>query len=294
MGVDEGPEIASLKGEDCARDHELTSLPVDPFAVAKKADIEVYEKSSKPGVSGMLLRVGDLFAIAYATHVSSEGFRRFSVAHELGHYYLPGHVDHIIGADGVHESRAGFASGDRYEKEADQFAVGLLMPRAPFKRVLQSAGDGLGAVERMASVCRTSLTATAIRLAELTDDAVAVVVSNPDEIEFCAMSKSFRSLGITWLKRGTPIPKNTLTYRFNGDPARILNAERDDTATDLDAWFTVHRNNVDLSEEVIGLGRYEKTLTVLTVQEAPDEEEVEEKERLVESWKPTLGRSRRK
>lgn len=292
--MEEGPELASLKGEECARDHQFTTLPVDPFAVANKAEIEVYEKSSKPGVSGMLLRVGDLFAIAYATHVSSEGFRRFSVAHELGHYYLPGHVDHVIGADGVHESRAGFASADRYEKEADQFAVGLLMPRAPFRKALQSAGDGLAAVERMASLCRTSLTATAIRLAELTADALAVVVSNPDEVEFCAMSKSFRSLGFTWLKRGTPIPRKTLTYRFNGDPARILNAERDEAATDLEAWFTVHRSNVDLHEEVIGLGRYEKTLTVLTVQEGPDEEEAEEEDGLIQSWTPTLTRSRRK
>lgn len=294
MGVDEGPEIASLKGEECARDHELTALPVDPFAVAKKAEIEVYEKSSKPGVSGMLLRVGDLFAIAYATHVSSEGFRRFSVAHELGHYYLPGHVDHVIGADGVHESRAGFASADRYEKEADLFAVGLLMPRALFKKALQNAGDGLGAIERMAVLCRTSLTATGIRLAELTDDALAVVVSNPDEVEFCAMSKSFRTLGFTWLRRGTPIPRKTLTYRFNGDPARILNAERDEATTDLQSWFTVQGQNVDLVEEVVGLGRYEKTLTVLTVQSMPDEEETEDEERLVQSWTPTLSRSRRK
>ena len=77
------------------------------------------------GVSGMLIRVGNEFAIGYATHIDNEPFQRFSVSHELGHYFLPGHVDAVIGESGIHESRAGFASNDRYEIEADRFAAGL-------------------------------------------------------------------------------------------------------------------------------------------------------------------------
>jgi len=80
----------------------------------------------------MLLRHGDVFGILYATHIASEGFQRFSIAHELGHYFLEGHIDHILPKDGVHESHAGFVSADPYELEADQFAGGLLMPSAPF------------------------------------------------------------------------------------------------------------------------------------------------------------------
>ena len=44
----------------------------------------------------MLIRYGQEFYIAYATHIQSEGFRRFSVAHELDHYFLPGHIDHVL------------------------------------------------------------------------------------------------------------------------------------------------------------------------------------------------------
>ena len=91
---------------------------------------------SSGGVSGMLLRHGDMFGILYATHVKSEGFRNFSVSHELGHYFLEGHIDHILPEDGAHTSHAGFVSGDPYEMEADQFAAGLLMPETPFKRAL--------------------------------------------------------------------------------------------------------------------------------------------------------------
>ena len=73
----------------------------------------------------MLLRRGNTFGIAYATHINSIGFQNFSVAHELGHYFLPGHVEAVLANDDVHDSRAGFASGDRYEMEAEHFAATL-------------------------------------------------------------------------------------------------------------------------------------------------------------------------
>ena len=54
--------------------------------------------------------------------------QRFTIAHELGHYFLDGHIDHVLPNDGVHASHAGFSSSDPYEQEADNFAAGLLMP----------------------------------------------------------------------------------------------------------------------------------------------------------------------
>jgi Zn-dependent peptidase ImmA (M78 family) len=129
------------------------------------------------GVSGMLLRHGDSFGILYATHIASEGFQRFSVAHELGHYLLDGHIDHLVPGDGVHASHAGFVSADPYELEADHFAAGLLMPSNLFNRAMGKRAPGLTAVEFLAQACRTSLTATAIRYAELSPNAVAVIVS---------------------------------------------------------------------------------------------------------------------
>ena len=68
-------------------------------------------------------------------HIDNIGFQNFSVAHELGHYFLPGHIDAVLADGDVHESRAGFASGDRYEMEADHFAATLLMPRSVARRL---------------------------------------------------------------------------------------------------------------------------------------------------------------
>jgi IrrE N-terminal-like domain len=152
--------LARRKAEAFLRENGIETLPVDPFAIAASRDIIVEPKpDAAEGVSGMLLRHGDAFGILYATHVPSEGFQRFSVAHELGHYFLDGHIDYVLPKGSlVHTSHAGFVSGDQYEQEADNFAAGLLMPDVPFKRALDKCESGISTVESMANLCRTSLT----------------------------------------------------------------------------------------------------------------------------------------
>lgn len=167
------------------------------------------------GVSGMLLRHGNSFGIVYATHIPSPGFQRFSVSHELGHYFLPGHVDHILPKGGVHVSRAGFITSDPYELEADHFAAGLLMPEAPFKRAIDQYDPGLDAIEAVADLCQTSRTATAIRFAELTDAAVAVIMSTGSQIDYCFLSVAMKTLPkLEWLRKGSPLPSGTATARI--------------------------------------------------------------------------------
>ncbi len=133
-------KMAKQKAEALLKEEGITTMPVDPFAIADSRDIEVKAKpDTAGGVSGMLLRHGDMFGILYVTHVRSEGFQRFSVGHELGHYFLDGHIDQVLPKDGIHTSYAGFVSADPYELEADQFAAGLLMPSTPFKRTVTRA-----------------------------------------------------------------------------------------------------------------------------------------------------------
>jgi hypothetical protein len=120
---------AAAAAERVIQQYGITTLPVDPMAIARSVGIEVKEKpASSCGVSGVLIRLGDEFCIAYATHIRSPGFRRFSVAHELGHYFLEGHFEAIFADGPMHESRAGFLSNLKYELEADHFAARLLSP----------------------------------------------------------------------------------------------------------------------------------------------------------------------
>ncbi|KIO48694.1 ImmA/IrrE family metallo-endopeptidase [Nitrosospira sp. NpAV] len=283
--------FAALAAEQLINGFGIAALPVDPFAIARGRGIEVVPKPSRDaGVSGMLIRVGNEFAIAYATHIDNKPFQRFSISHELGHYFLPGHIDAVIGTNGIHESRAGFTSNDRYEMEADRFAAGFLMPRHLFFPALERAGRGLAAVESLAALCKTSLHATAIRYTQCTRDPVAIVVSVGSRIDHCFMSEALKSVdGIDWIRKREAVPRNTPTFAFNQDVENVRRAVRVDETSTLQDWFGGSRS-VEICEDVIGLGSYGKTLTVLYDIALPDDDEEEDEGFLIESWTPRFRR----
>src|SRR5271170_3761539 len=151
---------AELQAHDVLNKLQISSLPVNPFDVAERRDIAHQEKPGlAPGISGCLMKVGDAFGILYSSRFASEGFKRFNVAHELGHYFLPAHIDALF-ANGqqFHQSESGFTSDDKYEREADSFAASLLMPKMLFKAACGKSGQGLTAIQSVADLCVTSLT----------------------------------------------------------------------------------------------------------------------------------------
>jgi Zn-dependent peptidase ImmA (M78 family) len=282
--------LAKQRGEAVLSDEKITELAIDPFEIAARHDIVVQAKpDTESGVSGMLLRHGNSFGILYASDIPNEGFQRFSVAHELGHYFLDGHIDHVLPNDGVHASHAGFSSGDSYEQEADNFAVGLLMPTKLFTRLMGRSRLGLADIESARDTCKTSLTATAIRYAELTNDAIAVILSTGRTIDYCILSEAMKSLpDLTWLKRGSPVPTTSVTAQFNADRSRVLRAEREEDEIDVLDWLGGKRSSI-VTEEVVGLGRYGKTLTVLSSRKIGQDvydDEGDDEQSLIEQWTP--------
>ena len=263
---------ASWEAERFLRELKIDELPVDPFEIARRLDIDLHAlPPNRGGASGMLLHVSGQFGICYPTHVDSEGFKNFSVAHELGHYRLPGHVDAVIDEHGQHVSHAGFQSADRYEMEADYFAAALLMPAGLFTAALMRAGDGLEAIERLAHDCVTSLEATAIRYAQTNREPVAVIRSQGQTIDYAFMSDPLKDFpDLDWIRKGTPLPAQSVTSAFNSDKGNVVRAERADGTSTLQDWFNGPYLQ-EVVEEVVGLGNYGKTLTVLTGMEPPDE-----------------------
>ncbi len=276
---------AELQAHEVLKTLQMSALPINPFVVADRRDIAYQEKPSlAPGISGCLMKVGDAFGILYSSRFASEGFKRFTVAHELGHYFLPGHIEALF-ANGkqFHQSESGFTSDDKYEREADSFAASLLMPKLLFKAACGKSGQGLEAIETLADLCVTSLTATAIRFAKLCEEPVAVVCSMGDRIQFAFMSKPMQDMrGLTWIRKGSGLPAGTATAEFNKDEDNVRKAKRVVSTSALDTWFD-GGSTAELNEEVVGLGDCRKTLTVLWADSLPDQEEAEESEREEES-----------
>lgn len=196
---------------------------------------------------------------------------------ELGHFFLPGHPLKLFpNGNGLHQSRSGFISGDPLERQADHFASALLMPEKMFVREMNRSGQGFAAIEKLATVCKTSIIATAIRLTKFTEDAVAVVVSSGDRIDYCFMSDRIRDLrGITWIKKGHSLPSGSVTTSFNEDQDNVDSAATDEGTSCLDEWFD-GASPIEMKEDVVGLGSYGKTLTVLFTDEDLEDEEPED------------------
>lgn len=272
-------QTAAHHAEQTIRDLQITALPVDPFAIAAKKDIAVQANPKPtPGFSGCLVKIGDTFGIMHASHINSEGFIRFTVAHELGHYFLPDHPRKLFpDGKGCHHSRSGFVSRDQVEEEADHFAANLLMPARLFRDAMEDAGQGFPAIETLAALCKTSITATAIRYATHSADPVAVVVSHGSRIEYCFLSEPLRDLRATWLRKGDYPPTDSQTYAFNRTTGKVENAEKAYGYTSLALWMD-GAPDIEMKEDVVGLGSYDRTLTVLFTEQALDDEDDEDSE----------------
>lgn len=78
------------------------------------------------------------------------------------------------------------------------------------------------------------------------------------------------------------MPSDSVTADFNAEAENIARGRQAEGQSCLQDWFSgPHRQ--EILEEVVGLGSYGKTLTVLTGMEPPDEMEDEEDD-LEESW----------
>ena len=282
------------QAERLLREENLLELPVDLEALAQTRRI-IIERMESPenGVSGMLLRHGDSFGILYSTRIQNIGFQRFSIAHELGHYFIDGHLDHIQFDGSAHRSRAGFVSNELYERKADHFAAGLLMPITLVRQVIFDAAAGLEGIEAVRQKAKASLTAAAIRYVGLTDKAVAIIVSSKNTVNYCFMSETMKSLsGIEWPHKGMLVPSDTVTESILSRSEEEQREARAEGEVEIATWFGVQRSVV-AREEVVGLGNYGRVLTILTCPDLVDEDYIEEQdteEALLESWTPKVRR----
>jgi hypothetical protein len=108
---------------------DMWRVPVDPFVIAREEEIELVPGEYGPKFDARIEYIAPIrcFAIYYKTAGvdRTEGRMRFSLGHELAHFYL--HRDSLIRGQ-AHNSIADFRSGNLVEQEADEFAARLLMP----------------------------------------------------------------------------------------------------------------------------------------------------------------------
>lgn len=142
--------------------------PVETVATANALGLNVFRVSNWPDdISGMIRKDsddgGDSGFVIYVNASHSKVRRRFTIAHEIGHFVL--HKS-LIG-DGIVEDALMRAQGfsSRIEYQANQFAADLLMP---WHLIEIAKTQGTESVEALAEAFQVSRDAMSIRLYKTT------------------------------------------------------------------------------------------------------------------------------
>lgn len=131
------------------RKHEINEPPIPVEEISVGEGLAVLESPFASDVSGALIRSGGIAGIAVNAS-QHPNRKRFTIAHELGHYLLEhkGNEDHldwkftVLRRDG-NSSEA----NDTQEMEANFFAASLLMPRDYLRRDLNLRANFNGEAE---------------------------------------------------------------------------------------------------------------------------------------------------
>jgi len=104
------------------------AIPVDPIVIAKVLSINVFQGKLPPNVSAKISKEVGADPRIILNQADSPNRKRFSCAHEIGHYIQRGNTD--AGFEWTDERGPLATEGiDADEIFANQFAASLLMPR---------------------------------------------------------------------------------------------------------------------------------------------------------------------
>ena len=188
-----------------------------------------------------LVRKGNAGLLRVNQAIREPGRKRFAIAHELGHFEI--HADQTqLSACSSQDMIADY-KGSLPEVEANWFAAELLMPRHLFAAQLGNAFPSFSVVRALASSFGTTVTATALRMVELSDDYCALVVSEGGRIGWWRANGGFRER--YWLKSGGELSERSAAGAVfygdspDGEPVRISAVAWGGPEIETDWWEDV-------------------------------------------------------
>ena len=163
------------------------------------------------------------------TGVSPER-RRFSIAHEVGHWEQHRGQSFACRV----EERALDKAAKTKEREADDYASSLMMPTDLFKEAIRSSKGGvsIAAISALATTCKASFPAAAIRYVELSGEPVVLVFNGTDTHK-----------GRRWSSRSRRVPEHLWLGRALDDDSYASDLLSAPTTTErvgkmpAEAWF---------------------------------------------------------
>ena len=245
--------------EDVALEYTQQKFSDAPIAKVKGEALD--------GLEGMLAanKKRDKWLILYNSAVSSEGRKRFTVAHEFGHYLLHRHQQEEFACGSGDIETSGEGKGSRnIEKEADDFATTLLMPLDDFRRQVDGEAVSFDLLGHCADRYGVSLTAAAIRWLEIAPKRAVLVASRDDHMLWASSNEAAYRSGVFFATRKSTVelPAAALAH------CRNCTGRAQSHDTHAQVWFAREPAEMPVTEMIKVAGNYGYTLTLLVMPEA--------------------------
>jgi Zn-dependent peptidase ImmA (M78 family) len=157
----------------------------DVYSICKQLGIEIIEAAIKADAY-LECDNGSSYIVLKKTLNSNR--KKFTIAHELGHFYIPWHSDLMFGCD-INEMDFKNDYAPR-EKEANLFAAELLMPEIQFRNNFSGKINYIE-VSRLANVFDVSFQAALNRCIDMTLEDCIVICSLNRQIKWFKATDQF-------------------------------------------------------------------------------------------------------
>lgn len=191
---------------------------------------------------------------------------RFSICHELGHYFLDDHRAYLMSPKGKsHGSHTEFTSDNMVEREADAFAASLLLPTALARPVINASQLSMDRIHTIAADFNTSIVCTTFRSVRLSHFPSAVAGIRDGAVRWLMPSESLIEHGI-YLKRDH-LPQCAQQLWLQFQMGVMSDAEN---AATVDDWFQVYEEeftDIEVWCEYLPIPSLSAILVLLTLNE---------------------------
>lgn len=184
-----------LSNAEIAARRIISAAGLDEIKALREANLKeliqwrgaFYEETSMKGKDGRIVSRGDKSIITINSTLSDAGKKRFTAAHELGHFEL--HKGLAVVADTQYELCNWYQSGS-HEKEANEFASELLIPTSLFQAQCKGQKFGPNLLMHLADTFLVSRTAAILKFLRAGNHPIMIVCVQHNKVKWWKMSKA--------------------------------------------------------------------------------------------------------
>ncbi len=249
---------------ECVFEDYWGNIPVNPESIIKDCGITLsygdYERSFDGSLEHRRGRFHIYCDISATDYVGSPRVR-FTLSHELGHYFIDDHRRALAkGSAPQHGSFIYDSKGNRAEQEADFFAASLLMPQTRFSETFDSASIELQSILDISSTFNVSAQCAAIRCIQQRRWPAAIVMFRQGKKPWWCISDALAHDGYRYFRRLDSYKPLDGSATFQAQELLTPSWKIISTTTTATTWFTgvgqTSPRNAIVTEQAVRLGSH--------------------------------------